>query len=113
MRLFICLAWLVCNSISVYAQSSARIKGKVIDSVSGKPVEYATVIVTDNATKKVINGAAADEKGTFEVTDLGAGSYTVSVEFIGYTRKSIDNVKINSGKDVVSLPTLLLSPSAA
>jgi ferric enterobactin receptor len=111
MRPLACLLFLLCCSAGMYAQSNAKITGKVIDSVSHKPVEYATITVTDKLTRQIINGAITDSTGAFEVNKLPAGNYLVAVEFISYSRKSIDNVVLASGKDRLSLNTILLNPS--
>ncbi|MFN3841439.1 MAG: TonB-dependent receptor domain-containing protein [Cyclobacteriaceae bacterium] len=65
-----------------------KISGTVIDAATKQPVEFATVALTD-AEGKVIDGAVADEKGKFTIARLGAGSYTVSISFIGYETRSI------------------------
>ncbi|HET7118268.1 MAG TPA: hypothetical protein VFI29_17355, partial [Hanamia sp.] len=64
-------------SLSVLAQkpSSTRfkIKGKLIDSVSRLPVEYATISIFSGNSKKPINGAISDNKGNFVISNIAAG----------------------------------------
>ncbi|HEY4651589.1 MAG TPA: TonB-dependent receptor [Pontibacter sp.] len=63
----------------VQAQTtSAKITGTVSDT-TGSPVEYATVALL-NTTK----GTATDAKGSFSITGLKPGKYTVIVSVVGY-----------------------------
>lgn len=104
--LFLCFIY----TTAALSQSS-KITGKVIDSTTREAVEYATIAVTDKVSKNIINGAISNGKGLFEVTGLPPGSYFVTVEFIGYAKKTIDNVLIARGSGSVSLNTILLAPA--
>ncbi len=108
MRLSFVIVFLLL-ACSVHAQNNARITGKVYDSVSRGGLEYATVTVMDRVSHNVINGAVSDPKGSFSVTGLPAGNYLVSVDFLGYTRKTFDNISVTANKDV-SLGTIYLAP---
>ena len=61
-----------------------KISGKITDTLSKQPIEYATITVTDSSTKKIVNGAITDKKGGFQVKKLGSGIYRISVQCIGY-----------------------------
>ena len=65
----------------------------------------------DISSKKVINGAVTDATGAFEVNNMPAGIYAVTIEFIGYEKKVIDSVLLN-GKKSMSLNTIFLSASS-
>ena len=97
---------------SGYAQKQGfKITGKIKDASSNLPVEYASIGLTDQKTNAVVNGAVTDTSGYFEITGLPQGVFTVSIDFIGYTKKSIPNVTITGAEKTVSLNTILLSPS--
>ena len=55
------------------------IKGKIIDSSTGKPLAGANVIL-DNTMK----GSASDVKGNFNINNIQTGTYTIKVSYIGY-----------------------------
>ncbi len=107
---FFIVSILLCVSSpeQMMAQVSADIKGRIIDSITQQPIEYTTITVADRASQKVISGAIADTSGRFTVTGLQAGTYKITVEFIGYRKKLIDSISV-AGKGV-SLGTILLSP---
>jgi ferric enterobactin receptor len=111
MNRFVGAALLVLGSISAFAQAklSVSITGEVVDSLTVKPVGYATIAVTDKVTGKAVNGALTDDDGTFEVSGVAPGNYAISVEFIGYQKMTLD-VAV-SDKDV-ALGTVVLAPTA-
>ena len=57
------------------------INGKVIDSNSNEPVEFATVVLVDTKTKKEVDGTISDEKGDFKLTDVRMGKYELHFSF--------------------------------
>ncbi len=65
-------------------QGTGKITGNVLDSASRKAVEFATVALVSSKTKKPIDGAVCDEKGRFVLNQVAAGTYTLSVTFVGY-----------------------------
>jgi ferric enterobactin receptor len=91
--------------------NKATITGRVVDSSSKKPVEYATVTLLAAGTKKIVNGTTANKQGEFEITGIAPGQYTIMIEFIGYqpyTIKRLLEIKKNA---LVDLKTIFLSAS--
>src|SRR6476661_564024 len=107
MRIFCLFSLLVLFSINAFAQSG-KITGNVVDSATHQAIEYATLTVAEVQSKKVINGAATDVAGKFEVAGLPMGQYIVTVDFIGYSKKTIE-ASITSARQIVSLNTISLS----
>jgi len=62
------------------------IKGKLIDDLSGSPVEFATVAVKKLRDSTLVSGAISDAAGNFIVEGLGPGGYMVEIAFIGYEK---------------------------
>ena len=91
----------------------AGLTGKVIDSVSGQPLDYATVTLFLNNNPKPVNGATTDEKGKFSVNDVANGIYKVVIEFIGYKPFTFNNVVITQQNLPVNLKTISLVKKAA
>ncbi|MEB0279312.1 MULTISPECIES: TonB-dependent receptor [unclassified Mucilaginibacter] len=87
------------------------ITGTIIDSVSGKPVDYATIAVFEQGTGKIVSGSMADAGGKFTVDNLVAGTYKLKITFIGYADKTVSNIQITEGGSL-KLGKILLSPSA-
>jgi outer membrane receptor protein involved in Fe transport len=76
--------------INGYCQN--KIKGTILDNDNHQPIAYATVVVTDPASGKTVNGGVATDKGSFEINGLKNGKYNLSIDFIGYHPKEIKGV---------------------
>lgn len=73
--LFIC----ICTNATVINAQSATIQGSIIDGNTGESLPSANVYI-----EELQRGASTDLDGTFEITDIDPGSYTVTFNFIGY-----------------------------
>jgi outer membrane receptor protein involved in Fe transport len=105
------LVFALIGSSSVYAQRTLNISGTVIDSLTGKSVEFATVALVDPSNNKPINGAVCDESGKFLIPKAANGNYNLIVSFVGYTTKKITLLALEKGNEI-NLGTITLSPSA-
>jgi protocatechuate 3,4-dioxygenase beta subunit len=63
-------------------QGTAVIAGRVVTADTGRPVKRARVIV--NAGGRQSRAATTDEQGRFRITDLIAGSYTITASRTGF-----------------------------
>jgi len=115
----IVLLLLIANLYNLQAQKNkdshrhAGITGKVIDSTSGEPLNYATVTLFLAGNKKPVNGSTTDAKGMFTVNDVTNGTYKVVVEYIGYRPFTFNNVMVSQQNLPVDLKTVLLAKKAA
>jgi hypothetical protein len=77
------------------AQSQlGEIRGKVIDSKTKKPLEYASVTIELNGNVRATT--LTDDDGNFTVKTLQPGDYTIKVTYTGYVNAVV------SGVDVIS-----------
>ncbi len=74
------------------------VRGIVLDADSKMPLIGATVSIVN--TNPVI-GVAADENGKFRFENVPIGRIDLQLSYIGYERKIIPNIVVNSGKEVV------------
>ena len=93
--------------------SHAGIIGKVIDSISGEPLNYATITLFLEGNKKPVNGSTTDAKGMFVVNDVTDGNYKVVIEYIGYKPFTFSDVLVNPRNQPVDLKTISLVKKAA
>ena len=109
MRSFSCSVLLLL-SLAGFAQTktNSKITGKVVDAATQKPIEYATITLSD-AKLKPITGAVSDARGVFEVTNVPLGIYTITIDFIGYKIYKMDTVQVTEGKKNISLNTIQLT----
>jgi outer membrane cobalamin receptor len=90
---------------------TGRISGIIIDSLTLKPIDYATVSLARAGSTKTTNGSLTDEKGFFKIDKITAGSYRVTIAFLGYQTKIIDSVKTTLSKPDLNLGRILLTPN--
>ena len=104
MRIFSSLVLFFLLMSPGFAQTkiNAKITGKVVDAATQKPVEYATITISD-VKSKPITGGVTDTKGVFTVQNIPAGLYTITIDFIGYKIYRQDNVEITDQKKNISL----------
>jgi len=93
-------------SFTTFAQRSGSkitLSGKVIETNSKQPLEYATLVLTNTSTQQVVGGVT-DANGNFSI-DATSGTYAVKVEFIGFKSKSLGNHTLTENKNlgVISL----------
>ncbi|HVS93505.1 MAG TPA: TonB-dependent receptor [Mucilaginibacter sp.] len=92
--------------------AKGKLSGKIIDSVTKAPVSYATVSIYKQGSPSPFNGAVTTDDGSFVLNNLAQGNYRIVVDFIGYRKKTIDNIAITKNAPNVSLGNILLAPSA-
>ncbi|MBC3784719.1 TonB-dependent receptor domain-containing protein [Spirosoma utsteinense] len=90
-------------------RGNAKLTGVVVDSTTGKPVEFASIALINAQTKKPIDGTVADDKGQFTLNKLPQGEFQVLISFVGYRNKTVSSVKLDRRGDV-ALGTVKLAP---
>jgi outer membrane receptor protein involved in Fe transport len=89
-------------------RGNAKISGKLIDSTTNKPVEFASIAVFDK-NNKVVDGAMTDMNGAFTVKNLAKGTYRVVGSFIGYKNAVLGKVEVKLNKEEVNVGSLFMS----
>ncbi len=85
-----------------------KITGTAIDGSSKEPLSYASVVLKRLKDSSTVTGAIADKNGKFEINDAPFGKFFLSVKFIGYERKIIEDVNITPQKRSIDLGEMKL-----
>src|SRR5690606_25104369 len=85
------------------------IKGRIVEQNGGQPIPFATVLVSDNKTKKPITGGTTDDDGRFSL-ETEAGDFYIEISFMGFETKTFGQPISSNG--VVNLGTVVLSEDA-
>ncbi len=88
---------------------SAIIKGKIIDSMSGQALEYATISLMEQGNGKVVNGTMSNATGFFRLDTVAVGDYMLFVEFIGYKKFTVAHISITRENMSMVLKTIPLA----
>ena len=83
LRVYILLALTVCAGLIAEAQTAFRLSGRVVDDATGQIVEFASLLVEESG-----QWAVSDEKGAFTIKNVPEGQLTLSVQCLGYQKRS-------------------------
>ena len=74
---------------------TASLHGTVRDAITDDPLPGANVVVAAPGTR---TGTATDTAGRFEVRGLPAGTYTVTVSFVGFETRTLEALTLTAGE---------------
>jgi hypothetical protein len=80
---FILLTSLLLSSYELFSQN-ITINGMVMDSVLKKPLNSATISLANAKDSSLLSFTRSEEDGYFEVKNVKAGKYLLSISYIGY-----------------------------
>lgn len=90
-------------SIPLFAQQpdakKIHVTGKVIESTSKQPLEYATIALTNPNNPKAIAGGITNNKGEFDI-EVSAGTYDIKIEFISFKATEIKGKPLNENTNL-------------
>jgi outer membrane receptor protein involved in Fe transport len=92
--------------------ADGKINGKIIDSSSSQPVEYASVAIYRQKDSTLVTGVVTDVNGNFTMDNLPYGRFYATVTFIGYKKGHVDNIMIAPSNKVATLGSVKLEPSS-
>jgi len=90
---------------------NGKISGKIIDTDTQTPMEYANVTIFRKQDSKLVTGSISNATGTFSISDLPYGTYYVEASFIGFEKTTINDIKIAPDAASVDMGTIKLSAS--
>jgi len=89
-----------------------KVSGTLVDSISKKPLDYASVSIFRATGSSPINGVLTDDKGGFKIDGLHPGSYKLRISYVGYPDKFVTGVVTTDSKPDKNVGTVLLAPSS-
>lgn len=96
------------SSLALLAQNNRSITGFVKDN--GNPVEFANVYIkTINDSSKIVAAAVTDNEGMFRLENVAAGSYSLTIQMLGFTSKT-SRVTLLSERQQLELGDIIIEP---
>lgn len=95
MKTVLSIAFLLLTII-VSAQYKQQVRGTITDQVLQQPLKGAIVNLLP-----INQSALTDNDGVFRFIDIPVGSYRVTITHTGFKEVVLDNIAINSGKELV------------
>jgi ferric enterobactin receptor len=93
------------------AGPAIKITGRIVDSNSRQPIQYATISIYGASAARPAGGMMTGSKGEFSVTAPRTGEFSITVECIGYAKIKLGPFPADGKK--ASLGDILLSKEAA
>lgn len=81
-----------------FAQMNQTVRGTIIDSDSNTPLIGATIMLIGSDP---IKGSSTDVEGNFRITEVPLGRAAFQLSYLGYESKTISNIVVDSGKEVI------------
>ncbi|MFA6467268.1 MAG: TonB-dependent receptor [Bacteroidota bacterium] len=81
---------LIAVFLGLYAGTTGKIAGTIVDSRTGEPLPGVNIILVGTPY-----GAVSDFDGNYSIGNLPPGIYTIRASSIGYSAVSMSNVKVN------------------
>ncbi len=79
-------------------QLTQTVRGAVIDSDNKLGLPGVTIVILDSDP---VIGTISDENGVFRLENVPISRISLQFSFIGYEPKTLSNIEVNSGKEVV------------
>lgn len=106
---------LIIAVVTMNAQTAKGvIQGILLDAKSKEPVEFASVALIPQGTTTPLTGCNTEENGSFILTGVKAGNYTLQFSFVGYLTDAqkvtvaTNSSKVNVGKILLKQDKKLL-----
>ena len=75
------------------------VNGLVLDSLSNEPLAFAAISFLNPQDDKLVTGGICNDQGVFIIEAVPLGRYKLIIEYMGYTPKIIDEVKLRPNKN--------------
>lgn len=111
--------------ISVYAQPSGvydasdnsaplqgTLKGKIVESGSNVPLEYANIAIFSAVDSSLVSGASAGADGSFLITGIKPGKYYADAKFIGYEHTFKAEIEVSKNNQHIDIGLIELMPAS-
>ncbi len=89
--------------------SDGKVYGYVLEKESGKPIEFANIVIYSRRDSSIVSGGITNSKGYFSIDEVKYGRVFIEVNFIGYGKKTINDIGIKPDNKVIDLGKVYLS----
>ena len=95
------------------ARGTGTISGKLQDSLTKEPLEFATIALIKKGVSQPVSGTVTNQSGNFTLQNVAEGTYSIAVNFLGYSTKEVTEISVTEGKNQVNIGTVELIPDAS
>ncbi len=106
---FLIISFNIGNTQNISNQNTKyQLKAIIIDSLSSKPIEFASFSLINPTNQKMVKGGISNSKGFLSIDDISKGKYQIMVSNMGYGVYK-ENITIDGNNQIKNLGTIKLS----
>jgi len=94
------------------APGNGIVRGKVRDASEQQMMEYASVVLFRASDSAMVDGCVTGPDGSFELKNIPNGNYYLTIQFVGYSRKKIENIQCSKDKNTIDLGVIEMQGTA-
>ena len=91
LRYLIVFTIFVVSPSLIYAGTTGKIAGKVVDKQTGEPLPFANILIVGQNV-----GAATDNDGNYIILNITPGNYNIRASIVGYAESIIEGVTVRA-----------------
>lgn len=93
------MALAIVLSLNLFSQNPTQtVRGVVVDKVSQATLPGATLILVNS---NPLVGVNTDQDGKFQFSNVPVGQQSIKISFLGYKEVTLQNLSVNSGKELI------------
>ena len=106
------LLFFIAITLAGQNKNTGKITGTVVEKGSGMPIEYANIQLFTLTDKTLVEGTISDPKGNFTIKNIPAGTYRMTVSFIGYETSELPEIHLTKEKSTFNAGKIALNGSS-
>jgi outer membrane cobalamin receptor len=88
------------------------VHGFVHEKNSGKPIEFANIVIYSLRDSSIVSGGITAQDGAFNIDKVRYGRFFIEIQFIGFGKQTIPEITIRPDNKVVNLGKIELALDA-
>ena len=100
-HLLAALAFCLFTAVSLTAQETGTVSGRLTDVETGQPVVAVTVQVV-SATGRVVASGVTDPEGNFRIANVPVGTYALVLTHVGYQTLRLPDIRVVAGETTMA-----------
>ncbi|MBA4056188.1 MAG: hypothetical protein C0490_15845, partial [Marivirga sp.] len=93
------LTTFVSNPVAYGQKTSQTVRGRITDEVTQSPLVGVSIRLEGVEVRSL--GSTTDENGDYRIEQVPVGRQTLVISYIGYETRTIPNIVITAGKEVI------------
>lgn len=85
--------------------------GKVVDSESESPLQFASISIHNISDDKIISGGITDLEGRFKI-EVDYGNYYIIADYMGFDKQRTSDIKLDKNNRAIKIGKIKIKPNS-